>query len=290
MFDFDLYSDDRSPSRDVVVFVLHHPYRPEHRGTPIFEGGFSCRVDSGVAWGQKVNLTFSNGKTEECYAGNSLDIYPIRLAAPFTIVEKAGGERLYIPKRYFIKRDDVPEGYSVKSARSLVFVVADDPSLSLCAMTFKSFNSDTIYKAFNAFHSRVNAIGNEVFKKPLAPFAVRAQMGVTVRQVGEVGKIAYISEPVLSFDEEKLRKTLIAIRDGNEPEEDILANSEVAAQLREYYADEQFATYPFNMERTKPYVANLLPWEQGFKRLAAPAEGAVSDAEYRSVTADDMPF
>ncbi|MDW8293263.1 MAG: hypothetical protein RML84_09260 [Anaerolineae bacterium] len=263
----DIYLDDStSLPIDVEVFVWHQPFRPENVGKPIERGGLSSSArDGAIAWGQKFTMRYADGREEERYGGAELDIYPLLLSNPFTIVTASDGRRVYVPQAMYVKRDEVPPEYRVRTARALLFVVADDEQARLCAVTFKSFNSDHISRAYGDFCRAVLGISRKQYGKAVSPAMVRAVLRVgKVEAVGQAGKSSMIAQPQLALPNNAL----------------VLAPPDKAEIVREYLDQrEMLARYPFFLERTRPITAPTLPW------LAPP------DAQHRALpTASPSPI
>ena len=265
----------------VVSFSFHHP-SVERMNLPIAQGGYASRVfEDDFRWGQVASLEFSSGHVEEQQMGRELEIHPLFLANPFTIVEGENGERLYMRKAMYISANDVPSGWRLRSARSLVFVIADDPELRLCAVTFKSFNSDRIRRLYTEYQRQAASLTKSVYGKPIHSAFLRATLGVggsekvSPRDSGARNAAVLIAYPALT----------ITRRDGKP----VLAEKDKAHKIAEYLRMDQLKFYPFCMSETMTREIQELPWLSGNMINANAALPAPKrDAEVRALTPADF--
>lgn len=206
--------------------------------------------------------------------GTELDIHLLFIANPFSIIENDVGERRYMRQQVYISSSKVPEGWRVRSARSIVFALADDPQMRLCAITFKSFNSEKIGRIVAEYQRDAASVTKRIFGRPVHSAFVRARLGVAgtekvaPKDGAQRSSAAVIAIPSLTLVKDESGKPL-------------LANQERAQKIAEYLQLDQLKYYPFGLAETTAREALELPWAES---SAAPA--ALPPA--RVLTADEL--
>lgn len=272
------YSVEEPVELSVVPFVFHHP-NVERVNLPIASGGYSSKVfDDDFRWGNVHKIEFSSGRSEEQQMGREVEIHPLFIANPFTIVENDAGDRFYLRQQLYISSQNVPPGWRVRSARSLVFILADDPEMRLCAVTFKSYNSDYIRRVYAEYQRKCAHVTKQVFGRSIHSAFVRAVLGIGgLEKVSPKDSTSRNAAAVIAYP-----SLTVATRENANV---MLADKERAQKIAEYLNTTPLKFYPFCLAETTVREVKELPWHSSPIALP-PASSEPRMLTAASLTAD----
>jgi len=228
---------------DFVVFSWMNPSNLLI-GTPISNGGITSPMMS-HQWGTVCDITFSSGRSETRICGTSVEIYPIHLSGLFSVIDTPEG-RFYSRKPIFVPSGQVPQGYKIRSARSLIFVIANDPEYRPCAITFRSFVADMAQEAWRKYKNELKKIASSLGQKAkqFVPWAFAAVLAAHPHRVSYGSNTFLVSSPSL----------LPKIEEGRH----VMIKNDAIAAVKAIAENTDMLKYPFCLDSTK--TVDQLPW------------------------------
>lgn len=240
---YTLYASESA--RTLINGVWINPHTSK-ANTPVRDGGLVLSNFPGKTKLPEFDITYpSTGRTDKVRGGPAVDILPILLTPPYSIVITES-QSIYVRKPIYVKQDGWPTGVRIVSVVSLFFVLADDTANNLCVVNFKSHLSNEITQSFRALRNDVAILGRRLVEVPLEVFAIPSTLKAGPAKAVGQKQVGYIAPPIFEIPKIETADDL----------DKIITPPKRFEELKEIAQDSSVRSYPFDSLSQRICVSN----------------------------------